>query len=69
MNPQMNTQAANHLLNENAVAEILGCRPALLRKWRRVGGGPVFCRIGRLVRYPQNALEEYINLHRVERPQ
>ena len=50
----------SHLLTEDAVGERLGCSVALLRKWRRVGGGPAFCRIGRLVRYPQADLAAFI---------
>jgi hypothetical protein len=48
------------LLDERDAALILGCSPALLRKWRLVGGGPVFCRIGRLVRYPEPQLQAFI---------
>jgi len=66
MNPQMNTQAANHLLNEEAAAEMLRCKPALLRKWRRVGGGPAFYRVGRLVRYREADLLAFVEAHRVE---
>jgi predicted DNA-binding transcriptional regulator AlpA len=51
----------SRLLTEDAVAEQLGCSPALLRKWRRVGGGPAFCRIGRLVRYSEADIAAYID--------
>ena len=59
MNPAGELKEAR-LLTEDAVAEQLGCSPALLRKWRRVGGGPTFCRIGRLVRYPEDKILEFI---------
>jgi hypothetical protein len=59
MNPQMNVQT-NGLLNEDATALVLSCSVALLRKMRRVGNGPSYCRIGRLVRYPQADLVAFI---------
>ncbi len=49
------------LLTEDEVAGQLGCSVALLRKWRRVGGGPPFCRIGRLVRYSEADIAAYID--------
>ena len=58
-NPQMTT-LSNRLLDEDGAAEMLGCSPALMRKFRRVGGGPAFCRIGRLVRYQLGDLEAFI---------
>jgi hypothetical protein len=53
------------LLTEDAVAEQFGCSVALLRKWRRVGGGPAFCRVGRLIRYKEADLVAFIEAHRV----
>jgi len=48
------------LLTEDAVAEQLNCSVALLRKWRRLGGGPEYCNLGRLVRYPEDRLNAFI---------
>lgn len=47
------------LLDENAAAQILDAAPATLRKWRCVGGGPEFIKVGRLVRYQPSALRKY----------
>lgn len=54
------------LLNEREAAHTLGCSAALLRKWRRVGGGPRYCKIGSLVRYSEADLATYIEQSRVE---
>ncbi len=48
------------LLTEDEVAERLCCSVALLRKWRRLGQGPEFGKFGRLVRYPEDRLNEFI---------
>ena len=54
------------LFNEKKAASVLGCSVALLRKWRRVGGGPAFFHLGRLVRYRETDLLAFIDAHRVE---
>jgi len=62
----------SRLLTEDAVAERLGCSVALLRKWRRLRIGPEYCNIGRLVRYPEDKLQEFIQANiaaRAERDQ
>ena len=45
---------------EQPAAALLGVSAALLRKWRRVGGGPPYLRIGRLVRYRLPDLRKFI---------
>ena len=60
MNPA-GVQSERRLLTEDAVAEQLACSVALLRKWRRLGQGPEFCRIGKLIRYPQEGLSRFID--------
>lgn len=64
MNASSNPAQAR-LLTEDAVAAQLSCSVALLRKWRRVGGGVAVVRIGRLVRYREEDLRAYIDTHRV----
>ena len=49
------------LLNEKQVAELLCCTKSALRRWRREGRGPRFVKIGRLVRYRQEDVEDFIN--------
>ena len=52
--------------NEKEAAVILGCSVAALRKWRLLGKGPTYCRIGRLVRYGQADLEVFLDANRAE---
>ena len=54
------------LLNENQVAQFLNCTKAALRRWRREGRGPRFVKIGRLVRYRQEEIEDFVNQNTVQ---
>jgi predicted DNA-binding transcriptional regulator AlpA len=49
------------LHTENETAKILCCTKAALRRWRRERRGPRFVRLGRLVRYRQSDLEEFVD--------
>jgi hypothetical protein len=55
-----------HLLTEKQAALRLGCSVALLRKWRLLGKGPPYMKIGRLVRYSEGDLVAFLDAHRVE---
>jgi predicted DNA-binding transcriptional regulator AlpA len=46
-----NPNRQDHLLNEYAVAEMLGISVATLRRWRLLQQGPTFLKVGVLVRY------------------
>jgi predicted site-specific integrase-resolvase len=48
------------LLNEKQAAAILGVSPKSLQAWRVRGYGPVFRKIGRLCRYLETDLLDYI---------
>ncbi len=48
------------MCDERRASELLGCSVALLRRMRLEGRGPKFTRIGRLVRYPEDWLYQYI---------
>lgn len=50
------------LLSPNETAEILKVSPQTLARWRRASQpqGPRFLRVGRQVRYPAEALQEYL---------
>ncbi len=50
----------DRLLSEQEAAKMYGCSVALFRKWRLYGDGPAYCHIGRLVRYSQADLKEFI---------
>ncbi|WP_084143872.1 helix-turn-helix transcriptional regulator [Methylocapsa acidiphila] len=59
MNVISNNQAAA-LLDEKAVAQFLGLTPAALQAWRWKGGGPVFLKVGRCVRYRQEDIDAWL---------
>ena len=48
------------MCDERRASKLLGCSVALLRRMRFEGRGPKFTRIGRLVRYPEDWLHQYI---------
>ena len=47
-------------MNDQQVAEYLNMSAASLRKWRRLGGGPKFLKIGRAVRYRREDVETWL---------
>lgn len=57
---------SGRLLNEYEAATILCCSIGLMRKWRLYGGGPGYCRLGRLVRYSEADLVAFIQANRVD---
>ena len=48
------------LLTPKAVAVRFGIHELTLNNWRAQNRGPRFVRIGRLIRYPQSAIREYL---------
>src|ERR1700751_4219458 len=52
-------------LNENQAAEFLGLSVRTLQTWRVRGGGPVYCKIGRSVRYQRAELSAFRQSHLV----
>ena len=58
----MNEQARElQLVTELQAARMLAASPATLRRWRDVGGGPPWVRVGRrLVRYDVAALRAWV---------
>jgi hypothetical protein len=55
----------NELLDERQAAKSLGCSIGMMRKFRLLGCGPAFCKIGRLVRYRQEDLIAYVESNRI----
>jgi predicted DNA-binding transcriptional regulator AlpA len=49
------------ILNERQAAGMLGCSVALMRKWRRLGQGPSYRKLGRLVRYTQADIQAFLD--------
>lgn len=54
----------NELLNDTAVAKRLGVDPKTLQNWRCRGNGPPFVRVGRLVRYEPESIQQWIESQR-----
>lgn len=52
------------LYNEQAAAAALGVKPATLRRWRWMGGGVPFIKIGGAVRYAASDLTAWIESRR-----
>jgi predicted DNA-binding transcriptional regulator AlpA len=48
------------LLNETQVSERLQVSLACLRKWRLLGQGPQYLKVGPLVRYRPEAVEQWV---------
>jgi hypothetical protein len=55
-----------HLIDEREAAKALCCSVAALRKWRLLGKGPAFCKVGRLVRYAEADLAAFLDANRVQ---
>ena len=56
------------LIDEAGAADMLCCTRSALRRWRLERRGPPFVRLGRLVRYRQSDLEQFIDENVVNRP-
>ena len=55
------------LLNEIQAGRYLGGKmspvsPRTMQRWRMEGRGPAYVRVGRLIRYRQSALSEWLDL-------
>ena len=50
----------DHLLHETEVGKILSVKVSTLRRWRWMGQGPRFIKIGAAVRYDPQELKEYL---------
>ena len=48
------------LLTEGETSKVLQCTKAALRRWRRERRGPRFVKLGRLIRYSQSDLENFV---------
>tara|TARA_R110002096_G_scaffold342687_1_gene535671 strand:- start:1387 stop:1602 length:216 start_codon:yes stop_codon:yes gene_type:complete len=56
----INTNTLPILLNETETAQILNIKPATLRRWRWLGTGPNFRKIGSNVRFHPDDIAAYI---------
>ncbi len=48
------------LMRSDAVAEYLGVQIPALEKWRQLGTGPDYVKVGRLVRYKKAAVDAWL---------
>lgn len=62
---EVQTPSDSHCLNERDLSMTLKVSIALLRKWRRQGGGPPFLKFGRAVRYQALDLKTWLEAHEV----
>lgn len=53
-------------LKDTEAAEIMGLAVQTLRNWRVCRRGPGFSKIGRSVRYTQEAIEQFMQENKVE---
>ncbi len=62
---EMSTQMGSTtiLMTVEQAAKYLGLAVSTLNKWRCLGEGPIFIKMGRAVRYRQKDLETYIKGH------
>lgn len=58
------TKETSSLLREDATAQYLTVAVPTLRKWRTQGGGPVFLKLGRAVRYDVADLDAWLTARR-----
>ena len=56
-----NIGGSGSLLNENAVADLLGISTRTLQSWRVKGGGPAYTKLGRAVRYRRVDIDRWID--------
>jgi hypothetical protein len=53
-------------VDETGAAQLIGCAPRTLANWRSQHRGPRFIRVGRLIRYRVEDLQEFLNAGVVE---
>jgi len=58
------SSSINHLIDEREAAKALCCTVSTLRKWRTLGNGPAYIKVGRLVRYSEADLATYLDANR-----
>ncbi|MBA4417237.1 MAG: hypothetical protein C0392_04910 [Syntrophus sp. (in: bacteria)] len=59
--PQDKQTKNTDIFNTVTAADYLGLASATLEAWRCRGGGPVFIKLGKAVRYQKKSLDTFIN--------
>jgi len=62
----MNQEGISRYINEREASRITGFALQTLRNYRAKGIGPVYCKIGRSVRYPLTDLIRWLESHRIQ---
>ena len=62
----MKRKSMTKLIDTKTAAETLGISANTLKKYRVVGGGPIFHKFGRSVRYDPMDLSDYMRLNRYD---
>lgn len=57
---------SDQIMDQKTAAEWLGCQPSTLAKWRVVGGGPQYFKLGSLVRYAKEDLQAYVDDRKIQ---
>lgn len=65
MQNMIQTKPASMVMTVQQAAEYLGLAVSTLNKWRCHGGGPVFIKMGRSVRYRVEDLEAFVRGNRM----
>jgi excisionase family DNA binding protein len=52
--------ARSQLLDTAGAAAYLGVSPDTMNRWRSIGGGPVYAKVGRQVRYSLSDLDAWV---------
>ena len=55
-----------HLLKEKEVQALTGLALSTLRTYRRLGKGPAYLKIGRAIRYDNNDVLAWLDIHRID---
>jgi predicted DNA-binding transcriptional regulator AlpA len=56
-------------MDYRATASYIGCSIAALRQWKRLGKGPSYYKIGKLVRYRQNDVDSWLAKRLIASPE
>ena len=54
-------ESFERLLNDHEVAARVGVSVATVRRWRQLGTGPLYMKIGALVRYRPRDIQEWLD--------
>jgi hypothetical protein len=65
MAPPRDTHLPTNLVDENRIAEVIGCTVAKVRADRHKGTGCPYYKIGRMVRYDLSEVQSWIASKRV----